>query len=235
MLERPPGVDNLVASPEEAQAVVVAILTHLPEVIDPDVEYQGIDQLAMVKAGYRTSVIVEPENGQMPYSQVGLDLAAWTRARDTHLFDQPDQRPLAERCLENFGYPPIRSITVFLPRQIFQTRDHVVIVSEDSVGRRMIHLQSEAPPDALRSVEGYVNGHWDGDTLVAHTTHLRAEDPARGVIGRPLLLSRDSKITERFTRVSETELFYQFTVEDDELYTQPWTGEFSMIRHDGRG
>jgi len=53
------------------------------------------------------------------------------------------------------------------------------------------------------------------------------------VLGRPLLISRDSAITERFTRVSDRELFYRFTVEDDHLYTQPWTGEFSMNRHDG--
>ena len=25
----------------------------------------------------------------------------------------------------------------------------------------------------------------------------------------------------------------QYTVEDDKLYTQPWTGELSMSRHDG--
>ena len=30
----------------------------------------------------------------------------------------------------------------------------------------------------------------------------------------------------------KTEFVYQFTVEDDDLYTQPWTGEFSLTRHD---
>ena len=78
-----------------------------------------------------------------------------------------------------------------------------------TVGRRMIHLHGEPPPDVLRSIEGYAIGHWEGDTLVVHTTHLRAEDPVRAVMGRPLLLSRDTKITERFTRVSDTELSYQ--------------------------
>jgi hypothetical protein len=28
-------------------------------------------------------------------------------------------------------------------------------------------------------------------------------------------------------------LFYQFTVDDDDIYTRPWTGEFSFRRHDG--
>ncbi len=73
-----------------------------------------------------------------------------------------------------------------------------------------------------------------GPRWQSRTTHLRDDDPARNVIGRPLLLSRDTRITERFTRVSPTELVYRFTVEDDGLYRQPWTGEFSLTRHDVR-
>lgn len=65
------------------------------------------------------------------------------------------------------------------------------------------------------------------------TTHPRGEDPAHFAVPRPLLLSRQSRITERFTRVSEAELFYQFTIDDGELYTQPWVGEFSFRWHDG--
>ena len=68
---------------------------------------------------------------------------------------------------------------------------------------------------------------------MVETTHLRAEDPARNVNGRPLLISHETKITERFTRVSQTELFYQFTVADDKLYLEPWTGEFSMTKYNG--
>jgi hypothetical protein len=45
-----------------------------------------------------------------------------------------------------------------------------------------------------------------------------------------LLLTPRTIITERFTRVSPTELFYRYTVDDDELYTRPWKGEFSMTR-----
>jgi hypothetical protein len=71
-------------------------------------------------------------------------------------------------------------------------------------------------------------------TMLEQTTHRRDEDPAHFAVPRPLLLSRHSRITERFTRVSETELFYQFTIDDGELYTRPWVGEFSFRRHDGR-
>lgn len=113
------------------------------------------------------------------------------------------------------------------------SRDHVVIVTEGPVGVRIIHLGGQPPPDALRTVEGYSTGQWEGDTLVVQTTHLRGEDPARYALPRPLLLSRHSRITERFIRVSATELFDQFTIDDGELYTQPWVGEFSFRWHDG--
>jgi hypothetical protein len=127
----------------------------------------------------------------------------------------------------------MRAVPVLLPRQIVQTRDHVVISSADSSGLRLIHLGGLPPADGIRSIGGYSVGRWEQDTLVVETTHLRADDPARSVTGRPLLLSRQSTITEWFTRVSPTELFYRFTIEDDELYTTPWSGEFSMTRHDG--
>lgn len=98
----------------------------------------------------------------------------------------------------------------------------------------MIHLGGQPPPDALRTVEGYSTGYWDGDTLVVQTTHLRGDDPAHFANNpRQILLSRNSRITERFTRVSGTELLYQFTITDPELYIKPWGGEFSFRRHDG--
>jgi hypothetical protein len=232
MLERPDSVTTLVVTPEQARILVAAIRARLPAVIDPDVQLHDIQQLAMVKGEYRTSQIVDPEDGRLPFTQKGLDLAARIEARNK-AYDDPEQRPLAERCLENLGYAPMRTVPVTLPRQIVQTRDSVVISSEDSAGVRVIHLGGQAPPpDTVRSIGGYSVGRWENDTLVVETTHLRADDPARNGAGRPLLLSRHAQVTEWFTRVSPTELFYRYTVEDPELYTQPWSGEFSMTRFD---
>jgi hypothetical protein len=39
-------------------------------------------------------------------------------------------------------------------------------------------------------------------------------------------------VTERFTRVGENEIVYQFTVEDSATYTQPWKGEVPLRRTD---
>ena len=233
-LERPAGISTLVANPEQAQALVATIRSQTPSVIDPDFQLQDIQQLAKVKGEYRTSLIVEPSDGRMPFTRHGLELAGAIARRNAQQFDDFTQRPLNERCLESLGYAPMRTLPVFVARHIIQTRDVVAILSEDAVGLRMIHLAGDPPPDAVRSIEGYSKGHWEGDTLVAKTTHLRADDPARRVQGRPLLFSGNSVITERFTRVSDRELFYQFTVDDEEIYTRPWSGEFSMIKQDHR-
>jgi hypothetical protein len=233
LLERPAGVEHLVASPEQARAVLETTRSQLPSLIDPDFTIWNVTELAKVKGEYRTSVIVEPADGRMPLTQAGVDLSARIAVRNAHEFDHPEQRPLLERCMQSYGAPPIIQGGVFGAHQIVQTRDHVVIVTEGPVGVRMIHLGGQPPPYVLRTVEGYSTGRWEGHTLVVQTTHLRGEDPAHFAAPRPLLLSRHSRITERFSRVSETELFYQFTIDDDELYTRPWVGEFSFQRHDG--
>jgi hypothetical protein len=239
MLERVPGVENLVASPEQAKALAAAILAKRPAVIDPDALIHDIRELVMVKGEYRTSIVVDPKDGHIPFTKAGLDLSFRVQASDDQKFDNVEERPLVERCLENLGYAPMRAVPVLLPRLIVQTRDHVVIFSEDSSGPRIIPLRSpqlpgaQPSPASVRSIGGYSVGRWEGDTLVVETTNLRADYPARTVVGRPLVLSRNTKITERFTRVSPTELFYRFTIDDGELYTQPWTGEFSMTRYDG--
>ena len=234
MLERLPGVEGLVATPEQAEKLVAAIRGKLSPLADPDVFVHDIKQLVMVKGQYRTSIIVDPADGRLPYTKAGLELLAKIAARNEQQFDNPEERPFAERCLENLGYPPIRTVPVVLPRQIVQTADYFVISNEDVPGSRLIRLKGGSMPDSMRSIGGYSVGRWEGDTLAVRTTNLRTDDPARTLAGRPLLLGPDTRITEWFTRVSDTELVYRYTVEDAGLYTQAWTGEFSMTRFDGK-
>ena len=41
-------------------------------------------------------------------------------------------------------------------------------------------------------------------------------------------LSENAKVIERFTRISDSEIFYQFSVDDPEVYTQVWSGEMPL-------
>lgn len=83
------------------------------------------------------------------------------------------------------------------------------------------------------SHEGYSTGRWEGDTLVVTTTGFRPDHAMRSGFGRHMLISPETTIEERFTRVSETELNYFFTLTDATLYSQPWSGEFSLFAHAG--
>ena len=233
MLEPPPNVQSVTVTPEQAREIAAAVLKNMPVLTDPDTEILGINQLAVVKGQARSGIVVDPPNGRIPFTTAGLDLLAKVQARNRTGFDDPEQRPLAERCLENLVYAPMRIVPVLLPRLIVQTRNYVVIYGEDVPGPRIIPLGGAPATAPVPTVSGSSSGRWEGETLVVETTNFLARDPSRGGAGRPILITPRTIIRERFTRASATELVYRYTVEDAELYTQSWTGEYSLTRHDG--
>ncbi|HVF15477.1 MAG TPA: hypothetical protein VNA21_01145, partial [Steroidobacteraceae bacterium] len=68
-------------------------------------------------------------------------------------------------------------------------------------------------------------GWWDGDTLVVESTNFH---PMHHQHAHPAFLSASAKVVERFTRYSADQIFYEYTVVDPSLYTQPWRGESSL-------
>ena len=104
-----------------------------------------------------------------------------------------------------------------------------MIYTEDATGVRIIKLNDSNLPQALRSIGGNSIGHWEGNTLSIETSHFSNDHPDRQNAGRLVLIGANSRVIERFTRVSETELLYQYTVEDPTFYTEPWSGEFSFL------
>ena len=77
---------------------------------------------------------------------------------------------------------------------------------------RVIHIDGAKRPDAIRTFEGHSVGHWEGETLVVETTDYNDSIPHRATTGRPMLISSKAYVIERFSRLSETELHYQYTV-----------------------
>jgi len=71
-------------------------------------------------------------------------------------------------------------------------------------------------------------GHWEGETLVAETTNFPPGQSLRGLGGSVHYISKDAKVTERFTRTSPTQILYQFTVDDPATYSRPWRGEMVL-------
>jgi len=194
--------------------------------IDPGMTYNT------VRGEYRTSFIVDPQNGQIPFKQGVRDARAENRGGENRGgFDGPEARPLGERCVINSGSagPPMMTYLYNNNYEIAQTHDHLLIRVEMNNYARIVRIGGKHVPAGIREFHGDSIGHWEGDTLVVETTNMHPYH-ANGMIG----LSAQGKVTERFTRTSDKQLLYQFTVEDPTRYSQPWTGEYSFNATDGR-
>ena len=191
--------------------------------------------LANVKGEFRTSWIVEPANGQMPLSVEGRKLVAEARAeRASHLYHGPEYLPLPERCMIGFsgaGGPGMLNTIYNNNYQIVQTPDSIVIDVEMVHDARAIPLfkdKAEAlahhKPAAITQFLGDSVGWWEGDTLVLDTVNVNPQQARQG----PVFLSPKGHVTERFTRASRDQIFYEFQVDDPVYYTQAWRAEESL-------
>jgi hypothetical protein len=192
-------------------------------------------RLATVSGEHRTSFIVEPANGKVPYTPEGLK--AFQAARASMNFDGPERRALGERCLLGFGStsgPPMLPDVYNNNYQIVQTPDAVMILVEMVHDARVVRIGGKHVPQAITPWMGDSVGHWEGETLVVETTNLNPGQKAHYGIKQRFYLPPTGKVTERFTRVGEKEILYQFTIEDGATYTQPWKGEVPLRRTDDR-
>ncbi len=195
----------------------------------------------------RTSILVDPPDGQLPpftpeaakraaarrvlYKENSGDNtgeAWWIDIEGPGPYDDPEQRPLGERCLLGFGStsgPPSLPVLYNNLKRIIQTRDYVVILVEMVHDARIIPLNREHAPKEIQKWMGDSVGHWEGDTLVVDTTNFN-ETPAL------YSASENLHVVERFTRSAEDTILYQFTVEDPTVWTKPWSGEYPWASTD---
>lgn len=229
-LSIPPAQAKAVVASARKFAEQIASIANDPEAGDPDAH-----SLAIVRGEHRTRMIVTPEEGTLPYTPEALKKVAAYQAQFTQLMlgkaDGPEQRLIWERCLGGMGQAPLLySWSINGNRRIVQTGDALVIHSEAGGDTRIVRIGGERLPDTMRSFVGDSIGRWEGDTLVVETAGFRPDDQFRvSVVGRPMLVSPNAKVIERFTRVGPDELNYQFTIEDPETYAKPWLAEYSMV------
>jgi hypothetical protein len=112
--------------------------------------------------------------------------------------------------------------TQALPAKYLQTPRELVILYEGNMERREIFIDGRSLPDNDPQPwwNGYSVGRWDGDTLVAETTHFR-DDGWLDMSGSPL--TDVGKITERFRRLSYGQMQIDITIEDQKAYRRPFT------------
>jgi hypothetical protein len=182
------------------------------------------NRLSQVKGEYRTTWLVEPNTGQLPYTAKGRQLFASQQALTRNNTEGPEVRPMAERCIIGFG-----SNNHY---QIVQTKDNVVFHVEMNHDARIVRLDGKHAPSAVRPWLGDSIGRWDGDTLVVETINFNPGESLRLNFNQSFYISQAAKVTERFTRVSANEILYGFSVDDPDIYTQVWRGEMTMNRVD---
>ena len=121
--------------------------------------------------------------------------------------------------------------------QIFQTPDHLVLVMEMIHEARIIPLNGGPhASDSIRQWLGDSRGHWEGDTLVVETIHFN--DRLDGGDYQPSHLLQTGhrgpggtlRLVERFTLIDPDTIDYRFTVEDQQVYTRPYTVAIPMDR-----
>ena len=200
----------------------------------------------MIDGKFRTSIIFDPVNGRLPaqtptgqqrraalFSLFGQNTGtAWWLGREgPGPYDDPEMRPLGERCLLAFGSssgPPMLPTLYNNLKRIVQTRDYVMILNEMVHDARIIPLEGGHTP-GIRQWMGDSVGRWEGDTLVVETKHFKTRSGLY-FFGATENLS----VTERFTRISQDELLYAFTVEDPMAWEASWSGEYPWPATDTR-
>ncbi len=192
-----------------------------------DVYFQRGTGVAVVNGEPRASLITFPSNGRIP------TLTPEARARRAERresrsqfgqYDHPELRPLAERCLTSYGSPagpPMTPTGLYNSNYIIvQTPDHVMIMTEMVHDARIIRIGSGPRlPAHIRPWMGDSWGHWEGDVLVVETTNIHPLQPYS---------SAEMRVTERFSRMREDAILYEFTVYDPSTYTEPWGGQIPM-------
>jgi hypothetical protein len=175
----------------------------------------------------RTSLIVDPADGRLPYTPAGRRSFTDASARVMTDYRGPEARPPTERCL--VGGSGSTGAPMFPPNyggyyQFVLTADHFAIAAEMMHVTRIIPIgERRAAPVEPRRSAGNSVGWWEGDTLVAETRGFVPSDAFKPPAAP--YISEDAVVTERFTRLAGGEILYEFAVSDPRTYSGPWRGQ----------
>ena len=176
----------------------------------------------------RTSIIMGSEGTIPAVTPEGRARAAAFAAKDRgHEFDGPENRPFGARCIvQNTVGPPMRPSGYNSNLQIVQGAGYMVIETEMVHDARVVALNGRPhPPASIHQWFGDSIGHWEGDTLVVDTTNFTDVYPFPG--------AQNLHVVERFKRVDDDTIMYQFTVDDPGMWTKPWSGEMPITKVKG--
>lgn len=185
--------------------------------------------VARVRGEYRTSLVIDPPDGKIPYAETGRGrdwLSQMLGRPGVEEYDGPELRPASERCLLSVlstAGPPMLPMSYNSNYRIVQTPDYVMILSEMVNDTRIIRVDGEHQAEGVYRWMGDSVAHWEDDTLVVHTRNIHPQQSFRGSTAAMTAV-------ERFEYDQEGQIIYQVTLQDDEVFGRPWTAEVPMRR-----
>ena len=179
----------------------------------------------------RTSLVVEPKDGKVP---VRPEAKAQRDYDAAHATDSYEYMSVWDRCITR-GVPGGMFPTAYNNAyQIVQVPGYVILFSEMIHDARIIPIDGRPHlPSSVKLWDGDSRGRWEGNTLVVDTTNYNnkgwiATGVATGIKGIPQ--SEALHVVERFTRVDADTINYEVTIDDPNVFTQPWKAVIPLNR-----
>ena len=193
-----------------------------------------------------TSLIVDPPDGRLPpltdaarQRQAARAAAAKQRNPEVGIQIFGNFLSTYTRCIIGQSSVPLiqggnpganpedLAASVTAEALLFQSPGYVTLVHQSNNDVRIIPLDGRPPASSnIRHWWGDARGRWEGDTLVVETTNFRDRAPAPNMFGT----TDGLRVVERFTRVAPNTMRYQYTLNDPNTWTKPWSAEADLPR-----
>jgi hypothetical protein len=180
----------------------------------------------------RTSLVVDPPDGRIPYTADAKKAESRSAARyGVGPFESYLDPDTGERCLTDGVTGMMWQGPNGGHNRIVQSPGYVTILHEEYRDRRVIPVGSSdlergelrtRQHGSIRQWFGDAIGRWEEDALVVDTVNFldRTNYEWANIWTRP---SESLHLVERFKRIDATTLEYTITVEDPTTFTRPWT------------
>lgn len=157
-------------------------------------------------------------DGEIPYLE-------WAKSQKQQNFSNRYSEDPETKCYLP-GVP--RATYLPYPFQILQGTDKIMIVYGVAEANRTIHMDKDNPqPAPIDSWMGRSHGHWEGDTLVVEVAGFNGQ----AWLDRAGNFSSDTlRVEERYTPMGPNALRYEATLEDPNVFTQPWKITMPLYR-----
>lgn len=160
------------------------------------------------------------EEGKIPYKKIAL------RKRDNNKANWIDLDPEIKCYLP--GVP--RATYMPYPFQIFHSEEAIFFAYQYAGAVRNIYLEDPGPAP-VDSWMGQSWGYWEGDTFVVEASGFNDQtwfDRSGNFHSDKL------KVTERYTPINKHIIEYEAFIEDEEVFTKPWTIKMNLYRRTGQ-